>query len=349
MYSTTRILISPLLYLISLFYGFVVRLRNYLYQKGIKKVYTSKCFVISIGNLVAGGVGKTPWTLKLASDAQLLRARIALLSRGYKSTFEHKSTPTLICEDSGPIYSPKECGDEPYLITKRLPKTPFIVGKHRTLSAQLAEKMKVSTLLLDDGFQHRKLHRDIDIVILDAKDLFGRKSFLPYGRLRDPISSLKRAHLVIVNHTCDEQQIPKLEKQILPYTSAKLIFSRFESVGFFDAFGEQKQIDKNQPVAAFCGLGQPDQFFQTLKNQGFEIIEKKVLKDHQKFESKDFLKWTEQAYKKGAQKIICTEKDWVKLDHQGDVVYQKIEPVIIKGQKYYQEFLQKTFLLSKKN
>lgn len=330
---------------LSALYAMVVFARNKAYDTQKIKPVQTKSKVLSIGNIVAGGTGKTPWTLKMAKDLKTQGREIAILSRGYRSKFEHQKKPTLICDKKGPLYPPKLCGDEPYLICQNFPDVLFYVGKNRVQSAFEAGKREARLLLLDDGMQHRQLHRDFECILVDARDLFGRGYFLPSGRLRDSPKRLSIADLIVVNHLRDLKDIPKIESQLRLYTQAPLVFARFEFKGFFDLNQKPVSLQKKTACAAFCGLGQPKGFYELLQSRQLHLVLQKNLKDHEPFKEDALHLWAKKAAQKGAKVLICTEKDAVKLPKDLQLslplLQLKVEPKIVQGQEEYQTFLEK--------
>jgi tetraacyldisaccharide 4'-kinase len=341
-------LISAFLLLISWIYGLMMQIRNLLYDKGWIKAYRSSAYVVSVGNIVAGGVGKTPLTLKIAKLLQERVENIALLSRGYLSDFEHKKIPTLISQGSGPCYLPQECGDEPYLISQNVPKAHFYVGKNRVLSAKMAEKVKAKVLLLDDAMQYRKLHRDIEIVVLNAEDPFGKGYFLPRGFLREPLKALKRADLMVINHVQDKKKIGPLLQKLELITKAPYILTRVKTQGFFDL--EDQIIDslKGIQVGAFCGLAKPENFFKTLQEEGLDLVSKKSLKDHRHMSLQELQNFSDQSKDRGARYLLCSEKDRVKISKNIQlslpIIFLKIELEIVEGKEDFEKILEKCAL-----
>ncbi len=254
-------ILSSFFYLLSLVYGFVIRIRNFLYDRSWLKIYRSEAFVISIGNIVAGGVGKTPLTLKVAETLLNQNIPLAILSRGYLSQFEHEKVSTVLSKGEGPLFSSKLCGDEPYLISKNVPDALFIVGKDRVQSAQKAEELNAKILLLDDAMQHRRLHRDLEIIVLDAGDPFGKGYFLPRGFLREPLKALKRADLMVMNHVPQKEEVKSLLQKLKRISKAPTVLTKVKVRGFYDLQDQKYPSLNGVKVAAFCGLAKPHYFY----------------------------------------------------------------------------------------
>lgn len=268
---------------LSTIFGGGVAIRNALYDRRILQVKKLARPVVSIGNISVGGSGKTPFVIALG---QLLATRgipFDVLSRGYGRS----STEIAVVDPNG---SPGDFGDEPLLIAKKL-QAPVIVGADRYQAGLLAEKKFSSKLhLLDDGFQHRHLHRDFDIVLLPAEDQAG--SLLPTGRLREPITALNRADAIVLT---DSQVQPPGAKSIwrvrrvieLPATAGKTI--------------------------AFSGIARPRQFIESLKSSRMEIAGTITFRDHHRYQQRDIDRLLALKKQTGAESFITTEKDLINL------------------------------------
>ena len=233
-----RILATPLRFLLiplSWLYAASVQLRNILYTQGVFKVRRLPCRVISVGNIVVGGTGKTPAVITIAKYLQREDMRVAILLRGYKRRGQKKMSRRLmslllprekviiVSDGEKACVSPMESGDEAYMMAKHLSGVPIIVGKCRYLAGQVAlERFKVDVLLLDDGFQHRQLARDVDILTISATHPFGSsEKLLPAGTLREPLTALRRADLILLTHANAPNisaHIKKLVKPLAPNT-----------------------------------------------------------------------------------------------------------------------------------
>ena len=250
--------------------------------------------VISVGNIVAGGTGKTPFTLYLAQAFS--PKKVAILSRGYR----RKSKKTVIVKKET---SPEECGDEPFLLAQKVPTASVIVDSNRAFAGHLAQVLDADLVLLDDGMQHRKLHRDIEIVVMDANDLFGREHFLPRGLLRDSPKRLKLAQHIIVNGVRDEEHFAKAQTLIRFYSDAPITA--------MELIVENSTKLTSKKVAAFCAIANPKRFHNTLKTLGCDIVRSMEKPDHAPFAQDELERFANLA--KGAECLVCTEKDAVKL------------------------------------
>lgn len=286
-----------LLFCASLFKRAIL-LRNYAYDKKILKITKASLPVVSIGNIAVGGTGKTPLIHLLAS--QLSASSVAILTRGYRG--EKLDKPTRI-DLAAP--NAKKFGDEPTWLAAQLPKASVWVGRDRKRSAELAHREGAKLLLLDDGMQHRALARDIEIVLLDGKDLFAKGAFLPRGLLRDSPKRLKDADLIVLNHIRSEEEYKACLKQLAPYTSAPVCAIRYR-------FKDEEQL-KGVRLGAFCAIGAPEHFFENLRAAGADVVESFTALDHQPFDQKELELFGARCKAKGAELLVCTEKDAIKF------------------------------------
>ena len=268
----------------SALFGGIVRLRNALYDRGILRVHKLARPVISVGNISVGGSGKTPFVIALGHLLMERGIKLDVLSRGYG----RKSNEVAIVDPNG---SPDQFGDEPLLIARKL-GAPVIVGADRYKTGVLAEeKFPQSTLhLLDDAFQHRRLHRNFDIVLAADDDL--REPLLPVGRLREPFSSLKRADAVVLP-----------SDSILP-VAGKTVWRVRRQIHFLGPMAR---------VVAFCGIARPAQFFASLKKLGMELAETISFPDHHRYRQPDIERLLRIKDRTGARGFITTDKDAINL------------------------------------
>jgi tetraacyldisaccharide 4'-kinase len=277
----------------SFLWGAISVLRNFLYDRKWLRITKVDCPVVSIGNIVAGGTGKTPLVILLAS--QFTDKRVAILSRGYKTA------------------------DEPLIFSRRLKHTKIYVGKDRAKLAKQACQEGAELILLDDGFQHRKLHRDFDCVILHGRDPYGRGHFLPWGFLRDHPSRLKQADAIFINEA--------------PF-STSYIHLKVDVDHITDLSGLK--------VAIFCGIAQPTLFKETVKKLGAKIVHEWILADHQK--ANKIEQFALVSKKKGASVILCTEKDFVKLsrnDYALPIQFIGISMTVTEGRSQWENLIAK--------
>lgn len=337
------LLIKALLLPLSWLYGFGVRFRNRLYEKGWMRLYFPPVpLVISIGNIVAGGTGKTPVTLLLAG-ALVDRYTVAILSRGYRSKAEKLDVPVVLCEGEGPVFPASYCGDEPYLFAQRFPKAIVIVGGNRKKASCLAAKAGAQAILLDDGMQHRRLARDFDVVVVDVGDPFGQGYLLPRGFLREDIRSLARADLIILNHITDLEQFKAVKTQLTPFSSAPVVGTKGAVVSIRDLKGQEVAIEKGDRVGMFCAIAHPEYFRRTLEQEGFQVVNEFVLADHDSIELQELDRFSLASVKKGAKWLVCTEKDRVKLQEQPPsalpIIWLQLELRVMAGEEEWKNFM----------
>jgi tetraacyldisaccharide 4'-kinase len=264
-------------------FGSGVAFRNALYDRKTLKSYKLARPVVSIGNISVGGSGKTPFVLTLGGLLKQRGIEFDVLSRGYG-----RSSKEIAVVD--PTGTPEQFGDEPLLIARKL-QVPVIVGADRYQAGLLAEeKFPTKVHLLDDGFQHRRLHRDFDIVMLPDSDLSG--TLLPFGKLREPLGSLDRADAVVV---APDTRRPK---------QAKLAWRARRHIHF---------VDSRAKTVAFCGIARPEQFFAGLKQLGMELVSTVPFSDHHRYRQRDIDRLLRIKTQTGAREFITTEKDAINL------------------------------------
>jgi len=284
-----RILLWPLSYV----YGIAARWRVALYEKGIFKTRRLKTPVISVGNLTVGGTGKTPMVLCLAEKFLAEGKRVGVLTRGYHGT-------------SG-------TSDEVEMLRQRLgDRVVFGVGANRYAEGSRIEKESgVDIFLLDDGFQHLKLARDVDIVLWDGTKKFQRQWMLPAGSLREPISAIGRADMLIITR---KTAGPDRDEGATRATGDELVFTAqtrllgFRKAGAAETPKSLEQLEDG-PFFAFCGVGNPDAFFADLRRWNVNVEGKMSFIDHHRYTADDWARLTHAAHTAGATAFVTTEKD----------------------------------------
>jgi tetraacyldisaccharide 4'-kinase len=297
---------------LSAIFGAGVALRNTLYDRGVFKVRKLQRPVVSVGNLSVGGSGKTPFVIALGELLKEREIQFDILSRGYG----RRTTSVAVVDPAG---SPAQFGDEPLLLARRL-QVPVVVGADRYQAGLLAERTFSSKLhLLDDGFQHRQLHRDFDIVMLPNSDL--DTALLPVGRLREPLSSLKRADAVVTSSDEDEladgddssdtlktvERVMDLEERVAPPPLMVLPA---------EIWHMKRNIYLEETPAkplVFCGIARPGQFFAGLRELGVEPVKTVAFPDHHLYREGDIRRLLALKSSAGAGGFITTEKDWINL------------------------------------
>jgi len=305
------------LYPISLLYRFLIQLRHTLYKTGVFRSYSLPCRVISIGNITMGGTGKTPTVIYLARLFKEHGLRTAVLSRGYKA----KSLEKVAVVSNGEqiFLNAQDAGDEPLLLSKALPGVPIIIGRDRVRSGRYAvDQFSAEVVLLDDGFQYMRLHRDADILLIDLYYGFGNGYLLPRGILREPLIHLNRAHIFLLTKKIDSKDDQTIESKITSFKpNAQIFFASYE-IKCVTTLKEEKEIDlndlKEKKVLALSGIANPHYFSYLLRQQGMSVIEEWMLPDHHCYTSKDARKL--RGYLKRIDFIITTGKDSTKMDKE---------------------------------
>jgi len=333
-------LVRGVLHGLSEIFKFGVKMRNFAFDRHLIKETKVDIPVISIGNIIAGGTGKTALIQKLGKDLSANK-RVSVLLRGYRSEIEKLGGSLHLIEKSR--ITPSVCGDEAYLLWKLLPQLTFFVGKDRRLNAQRAAYHEADVILLDDGMQYRRLHRDLEIVMLHADDLYGKGFYLPRGYLRDSPERLAKADYVFINHVQDQKHFEEIEKEVKRKTSAPLIGVQMVPQSIEGKKGETWEDVQGKRVAVFCGLGKPESFFKTVKKMGLDVAETLVLPDHIPPTRRQLVELGILAEEKGCELILCSEKDWVKLPDVSSLslplAYVKASLDVTMHQDHYDQLL----------
>jgi tetraacyldisaccharide 4'-kinase len=217
-----NILFFPLT-LLSFVFLMAVFLRVFLYRAGIFTTQKLNCKVVSVGNLTVGGTGKTPLILAMAKQFRDLGERVVVISRGYKGRKKEKIT--IASQGDGPLVSWEEVGEEPFLLADRCEGVPVLVGKNRYEVGRFAlENFRPTVILLDDGFQHLKLFRDLNVLLIDCTAPFGNGYLLPRGPLREPLSHIKRASAIVFSRVSQSKNLQQIKQKIEPWIEEKPVF-----------------------------------------------------------------------------------------------------------------------------
>lgn len=305
---------------LSKIYGVAVSIRIWLYRKQFLKQKSLPCMVISIGNISVGGTGKTPMAIYIAAMIKSLGKKPVVVSRGYKGKY---SGDTMIVSDGERIFADAQtAGDEPYMMALRR-LFPVIVGKDRYLSGCKAIDMfNPDVILLDDGFQHLRLKRDIDFVLLDSEKPFGNTIMLPAGPLREPVDQINKRGDVLIFTRFDEDTVNMNQMKItslkrpalMKFTSfyKPFIYFQKEKSGAF-AYSSMKDL-KGKTAVMFSGLARNDTFYKTMTQCSVNVLAHLEFPDHYWYKASDIFIINQSAQKKKADMILTTEKDWVKFD-----------------------------------
>jgi tetraacyldisaccharide 4'-kinase len=286
----------------ALLWDAAARLRAGAYRTGLARAKRLPGTVISVGNLTTGGTGKTPMVLWIVERLRHEGRRVAVLTRGYR----------------GPRASTRQTAtqpesDEVAVLRARLPRDLLLgVGPNRLAQGMALARQGADCFVLDDGFQHLRLARDVDVVLLDATDPFGGNRALPVGRLREPKAALRRAHVIVITRS---DHTPALEAMVKRYSSAPIFYARtrlLEVVALPDGTpGTATSSPERWPrrVFAFCGVGNPRAFFDDLTRWGFELAGCAAFPDHHTYSPTGARRLEAQARAVGSEALLCTEKD----------------------------------------
>jgi tetraacyldisaccharide 4'-kinase len=301
----------------------VVQIRNFLYSRGLIKSFAvtqaglkttdrsqQTVPVISIGNITVGGTGKTPMVIWLCNFLQNRGVKCAILTRGYKSTGGQD--------------------DEPAMLAKNCPGAAVVVNPDRLAGAfEAVKKHRAQVLTMDDGFQHRRLHRDIDIVTIDATRPFGFGKLLPAGLLREPVTSLKRANAAIITRSdlVLENDLSALTDTLKRISPNMAVAQAIHSPLYAISAGDKKILLEHlrgKTVFAFCGIANPDAFFSTVETIGAKIVGTRAYDDHYSYTIESVEQIQKQAKQAGAEMVITTEKDFNKISS----LLKKTDPIV---------------------
>ena len=345
--------------------------------------------VISIGNITVGGTGKTPATIAIAEEAKRRGLVPVILTRGYKGKIKG---PCFVSKGEGPLMSEEDAGDEPIIMAEKLKGVPIVKGENRYDAGILAIenlKSEISNLksqilfILDDGFQHRKLFRDKDLLLVDSTNPFGNKRLLPIGPLREPLRAIGRADIVVITKTNmlssqstvhgqstappiypspsrgevkgggdisqsmthGKSEFRRLIKEIRKYNKkAPVFFAEHRPLQFLSARGEIFPLEwaKGKRFFVFSGIGNPGSFKETLLLAGINLKGLKSYRDHYRYALKDIEKIVEHSKRSGADWIVTTEKDIMRLKELS--VPANLIALVIEfsvGKEFYDEMFSK--------
>ena len=301
-------------------YGVVMKTRRALYCAGRLHVHELGVPVISVGNLTTGGTGKTPLVEWIANELAQTGRRVCILARGYG---RRSSGARVIVSDGNEILSDaNRAGDEPLLLAERLKGLAAVICDADRVSAAhwAVENLKSEVFVLDDGFQHLRVARDLNILTVDATNPWGNGKLLPAGILRESPSELKRADCVVITRADDLNTTAALQHEIEAQSNGCPVFcSRMSLSGLRPIQGEldrsliTAEKIKGSFVAAFCGIGNPESFFSLLQRGGYQLRHTQVFRDHHSYTQNDIDRFLRESITRGAKAILTTAKDEVKL------------------------------------
>lgn len=307
-----------LLSLLAPLYRLGVQTRLRLYRSGLFRTHRLPHPVVSVGNLTTGGTGKTPLVMYLARTLKGAGLQPAILTRGYKGKAEQAGG--LVSDGSRILLQAEDCGDEAFLMATKLKGVPIAAGRTRHRSARLIPGFGANrklVFLLDDGYQHLQLDRDLNILVLDATDPFGGGKLLPGGRLREPLAAISRADVVIVTRAHFPFDQEALETEIrLRNRLARISYFYHDAVGIIDIrTAEQMPLRQllGKKVVALSGIGNPQVFLKDLAHYQIDVVRNFAFRDHHRFTGADLAAVVNAARSLDADAVLTTEKDAVRL------------------------------------
>ncbi|HVO83528.1 MAG TPA: tetraacyldisaccharide 4'-kinase [Syntrophobacteria bacterium] len=297
-------------------YGLLAGVRNRLFDEGVLPSRRARCRVVSVGNLTVGGTGKTPMVMWLAEFLQREGWRVAVASRGYGGTCGRRLC--VVSDGNRLVADVRLSGDEPQLLARRLPHVPVLCSAHRTRAVAAAvEKFGAHAVILDDGFQHRRLARDLDLVLLDARSPLGNGRLFPRGPLRETPSALRRAHALVLSRFDGSPPAEANREELAKRWPEKAIFTgAYRPVRLFEAAtGREIALSSLAGVraAAFAGIATPQAFFRTIEDLGARLVYSCALPDHHPLSPALLTDLGRAAAAREPELWLTTEKDWVRL------------------------------------
>jgi tetraacyldisaccharide 4'-kinase len=283
-------------------FGAVAKARRTLYSKGVLKSHKLDAKVISVGNITVGGTGKTPLVAYIAKVLAEKGEKVCILTRGYGR--DNANERLLVSDGEKILANVKQSGDEPFeLAEKLLGIAAVLADKNRYSAGKWAiENLGITAFILDDGFQHIQLKRDLDIVCIDATNPYGNGKLLPTGTLREPLESLNRADAIVITRA---NLVSDSKFHIPNSTNAEVFISRNKT--------NRKSQIANRKCLAFCGLGNPENFFSQLRQDDFNLVTTKTFRDHHVYSQQDVFEIERIANENIVEVLITTAKDAVKL------------------------------------
>ena len=298
---------------LSFLYGQVVDARAGLYASGALRVHRLSAPVISVGNLTFGGTGKTPFVEFLARRMRFEGYRPAILSRGYG---RRSRGVVVVSLGDGPLVAPEIGGDEPVALAARLPGVAVVVGERRAAAGEAGAMLNADLFILDDGYQHLALARDVNLLLLDSRDPFGGGKLFPAGRLREPVQAIERADAVIFTRAArGEPDDNALKTVALRRPGAPVFHARIRPDGLRDESGSPvpvRDVARRRCVAV-SGVAEPARFAAALLELDLVPEESFVFGDHHRYTAGDLRRIRKAADRTGASLVVTTEKDAVKL------------------------------------
>lgn len=298
-------------------YQFATCSRTWLYEHGWLKRHRLPCPVVSVGNLTVGGTGKTPMTMWVAQRLFEQGRKVGILSRGYRR--KSRQEFLLVSDGRSILAGHHEAGDEPYLMAHRCPGVVVAVGADRyQLGCWVLQQMPIDCFILDDGFQHLGLHRDVDLLLIDSSDMNGIEKLLPIGKLREPLGEAKRASEIILTRVNDESGVFRVVQPIEAALGSMInpITTRFTVQGLIGASESTHQTlseVQGKRVFIFSGVGNPNQFRQTVDALGVHVVDELVFQDHEAYSASKVEEIYRRVERSRPDLVLTTEKDLIKI------------------------------------
>ncbi len=312
MSSLANVMLSPL----SALYRAVTQTRLAAYNRGLLPITKLAAPVISIGNLTTGGTGKTPlveWVCRMLARKQ---RRVCILTRGYGRP--NPASRVIVSDGSTVLTNAAEAGDEPFLLAQNLKGLAAVISDPNRIAAGewALNNLGVEVFVLDDGFQHLALARDLNILTIDATDPWGGGKLLPAGRLREPRSGLTRADCVVVTRADQSDELVSLEAEIQKLIGSRPVVTSemiVKGISRMNSGRLEELVSLPQPAAAFCAVGNPESFFELLRRGGIDPVSARTFPDHHQYTQAEVDSLIRESREGGAQSVITTAKDAVKL------------------------------------
>ena len=322
--------------------GIVISIIDFLYSHGFLKIEEPPLPLISVGNLTYGGTNKTPFVRMLAEYALSKKIKVGIVTRGYSG----KSNEVLIIR--GGEGERSITGDEPLLLSKKLPSVPVAVARHRMDGIKKLKEQGVELVIADDAFQHRSMSRDADIVLIDSVCPWGSGKLIPAGMMREKISALKRADIVVLTKSkrISTEELEKLKSKVSEYISPEKIFTSEIVSNEWILFNNSKIPAKNEKVLAFSAIGSPESFVKTLEELDLAVVNSVSFRDHHNYSREDLENIYNSAKNFKADFMSCTEKDLYNMPELGKwdfdipLAVPKIEVKLNESGKFFEELTQ---------
>ena len=313
-------IIRSVLAALAIFYSAGLKFYLLMYRLGIRRAARLPCAVVCVGNLTTGGTGKTPTTQMVCRMLMDRGKRVAVIIRGYGGEYEHGCA--LASDGERILLTARQAGDEAYLLARTLPGIPVAVGRDRIRTGRLVyAECRPDVIVMDDGMQHWRLHRDLDIVLLNACEPFDNGWTIPRGMLREPKRHLRRAGVILLTNTrrAGDLQVDRVRQEIAGYAPGRPIFaSDLSPLALLDVKGasvEELAWLDGRRVGAMCALGNPASFESMLGEQGAIVAVKFRFRDHHRVSASELEQIFMRAIEAGAEAVVTTEKDAVKAPH----------------------------------